>query len=498
MKPQKGGDMGQARVFALLPLCLALAMPVLAQHEDRRFDWVHGSFDTGIDIEHSDRDGDISLNQSLRLQIDPPGHPRLRFRGSVWLDEDLDGDESSASGLRDINDASSSNVRARLLYLYLDVNDLPGGSSIRIGRQRMNESPSLSRFDGLSLRWRQAAWRGYVFGGVRASIHTDASDDPVLGAGVSYAPSHRTRVAADLFYAQENRSTRDTVFRLPYDNIFNVPFPRRVRKKIRDETIALSLWHNISENHRLFVRYFWKNGNGDEFRFSVSGDFPKADLTYEAALRTQLTSAGDQANGGSSFFRVLGKFEPFYNLFLAIHRPVSEKTMLSFEIEVNEARNDDPFSANRDFQRYGLIVSTEDVFDTVDITVALERWAVESGEGTWSLSGEVAKKWESVRLSTGVDFERYEDRVVRFNAVPGQLEQLAISLLPGIFPAFNSLASLFNTSVVRTHENVYSFYARTRWDISETQELRTRVSYEIDDGPDSPYWRLRMDYSIRF
>ena len=59
-------------------------------------------------------------------------------------------------------------------------------------------------------------------------------------------------------------------------------------------------------------------------------------------------------------------------------------------------------------------------------------------------------------------------------------------------------AGLLDTGVVETHENVYMVYAETEREIGETQKVSWRVSYEQDDGPDSPYWRFNAMYRIRF
>jgi hypothetical protein len=57
---------------------------------------------------------------------------------------------------------------------------------------------------------------------------------------------------------------------------------------------------------------------------------------------------------------------------------------------------------------------------------------------------------------------------------------------------------LFDEWAVETHENIYSVYMRGKWTLRENQDLNVGVTYETDDGPDSPYWRIKAQYAIRF
>lgn len=479
--------------------------------------WFRGSFEAGVDYRHSDRDSDVDMDQSLRFQIDPPKHERLRLRGSLWLNEDLDGDEVRSSVLRGINDASTSDVRARLLYLYLDVDDLWGRSTLRIGRQRMVEGVGYNRIDGLSFRQRHAYWNWYAFGGVRASIYDDAHNDPVLGGGVAYRPTPKTRLAVDLYYGEETRSRRDLVFPELLTRLIGLGFPRRVDKSVNDKAVALSAWHELTPNVRLYGRYIWKDGNGDELQLAATGYVPAWDLTYEVDVHSQLTTAGDGVNDLTSFFRILGEFKPYYNVLVALHYPLTEKMLLSLEAEFNESEEDDPFTANRDYGRVALILDNEDLFKGVDTIIALEHWSVTGGESTWSISGEVNREWKKFEMKAGVDFERYEDRFVRYNTLnfgnrflgyedsfvrlnllPNLLEFAGFDLSPGIFSGFGSILAFLDTTIVETHENIYTFYTEGKWALTEDQDVTAGLTFEEDDGPDAPYWRIKAEYSIRF
>jgi len=44
-------------------------------------EWISGSFRNELDASWSDRDSDLDMSQTLRLNIDPASHPRLHLRG---------------------------------------------------------------------------------------------------------------------------------------------------------------------------------------------------------------------------------------------------------------------------------------------------------------------------------------------------------------------------------------------------------------------------------
>ena len=110
-------------VLVLVVLCACSSTsPVDAQELEPDLswrDWFSGELRLGLDTARSSRDGDIQMDQVLRLKIDPPEHERFHIRTTLWTIEDLDGREDPTSTLRTLNDASGSAVHARLLSLYL-------------------------------------------------------------------------------------------------------------------------------------------------------------------------------------------------------------------------------------------------------------------------------------------------------------------------------------------------------------------------------------------
>ncbi len=458
--------------------------------------WVHGSFDVEFDGYREDGHGDGNLSQALELRADPPAHPRLHLRGLLWMHEDLDSDESRSSALRSINDAYDADLRARLLHLYAELDDLWRDSTLRLGRQRLLEGTAWNRFDGLYFAKRHARVNWYVFGGVRASVYEDRHDEPVVGGGVSVRPFRATRLALDFYYGEEHRDRDDLVYRYPVgDGAF---FSRHVKRKTSDTKISLSLWQQITYDLQFFGRFSWLEGDGNELQLAFTGYLEKLGLSYELDYRHQSDTAGDRMNDITAFYRILGEYGGFDAYLAALHKSIGKRLTVSLEAEFHDARHDGWGTANRDYERYALVLAMAPLFKQVDASIALERWDVDDGERTWALTGELSRAWKRLTVTAGADYERYEDRLIVYRPLSLALDDLSVAVLPGVYPGDRPFALLSDTWAVTTHENIYSIYAKAKWAFAENQDLSLGVTYEDADGAASPFWRFQAGYAIRF
>jgi hypothetical protein len=291
--------------------------------------WISGWYETGLDAAWDNHDSDFDLVQTLKLDVTPPSLPRLRLRGLVWADADLDGDERSSSALRDIGDASDSDVRARLLYLYAEYDDLWGDSTLRLGRQRILESVTNNRIDGLYIKQRRAGWDWYAFAGAHAGVYYDTHNDLAAGGGVSWSPWPRTRLALDAYYREDDRDSDNGWPRLRfYYLLFRT---RRIESDANDSLVALSVWQAFNENLHVFGRLRFQDGNADELSLQATGFVPSWDLAYELAFEARLKRAGDRPSDTTAFYRILDRYEQYQNYFIALHKPIAEKLTLSLE-----------------------------------------------------------------------------------------------------------------------------------------------------------------------
>ncbi len=458
--------------------------------------WVGGTFETGVDYERSSEDADIHLDQILRIEAAKPGQEKLKLRGSLWMTEDLDGDEDKDSALRGIDDSYDSSVRARLLYLYLESKAFGGDSTLRVGRQRILESPAYNRLDGLYFKKRLQRWDWYVFGGARASLYEDAHDDRAFGGGVSMRATARTRLSLDLYYGKDRY---DSVPRRDLASILlGRSYPRKLDNEVTSTLVAFTVSHQLTPEHTLYGRYTFHDGDSDELQLSATGVFSARDVVYNVTYRRRLEVLEDRANDVTGFYRILGGYNEYDDVQGTLHVPLNQRYTLSLEGQLHLSSNDDEQTGNRDFQRLAAILNAEDLKPGLDASVALEYWNVDQGAGSFAVTGEVAKEWEKLRLRVGVDYERFKDRVRYYRSGLANAERIAILLVPGLFPGYRPFIPAVDLAVRETHENVYSAYARLDYALNERSDIWAKLSLEEDDGPDSPYWRLRAVYSLRF
>ena len=493
-----------ARLVACVVVCfvvfaptIALAQSTLAAEEAvhangvedtdvesaERWDWIQGELELRLNFEHEESESDIELEQFFRFQIDPPKHERLKIRGSLWMIEDLDGKEPSTSTLRDLDDSFDSAIQARFLYLYLEADDVWGDSTLRVGRQRIRESVAYNRIDGLYFKQRRARWQWYAFGGARASLYEDSYKDAVAGGGISFRPWKRTRVAIDYYYGEdEQRGSERVAPTIPEPSPVQTSL-RGVRRQIDSQSLSLSVTQLLTLRHQLHGRYVFHDSDSDEIRLSATGVFALNDISYAVSYQRRLDVLHDRTNDLTGFYRVLGAQNEFDDLQATISIPIKERFAISFEGQFHEAQNDSSLNANRDFQRYALVFSAEELGSDIDMMAALERWNVSDGEGSWAVTGEVSKQWTKMRGTIGIDFERYADRLITYS---------------GDYPFAYPPLVASDIEVVKLHENIYSLYGRVRYALDERRELDAQLTLEDDDSSSSPYWRLQANYRIRF
>jgi hypothetical protein len=146
----------------------------------------------------------------------------------------------------------------------------------------------------------------------------------------------------------------------------------------------------------------------------------------------------------------------------------------------------------------GAFVHVDELRPDVNATLFVENWTVQDGEGTWAITGEIQKKWERIEATLRADFERYENRISSYEPQYFFANRVIVALLPGLYPNYRLLAPFLDMDRVLTHENIYSLEGELVYKLDERRRLEFRATYEQDDGLDSPYWRFRARYTVRF
>ncbi len=484
----------------------AAAPPVAdgtAKNQDKQAEkkWYRGSVSAGFNgLIGKNGNQDLELEQSLQFQIDPPQCDRLHLRGSIWTIEPIGPRPEDDGGMYGINNTFNSAVILRPSYLYLDVDNLLGDSTLRLGRQRIMEGTAYNRVDGVYFKQRLNQWDWYVFGGTRATFYTDSFKDPVGGGGVSYSPFATTKIALDAYAGRDSRNIEhEPTLHGPLASFINSRNGREISSQVDDVSVALSVWQTINENLSLFGRFNSYDSQGNEFLLSATGYFADpADLTYEVTYRRQFNQIQDRVSDLSSYYQIMDTSQSYNDFLIALHRPITKKSMVSLETEFHSTDKKD--DSNRDYQRYALVLSGEKLFGpaALNAKIGLERFDASGGSGTWAVVGEVSRQFNKVKVALGTDFQRYQDYLTKYDQSLALLDMARVWFAPGLLQGYNPLMYFYGKYEVQSRENIYSVYLKAKWAVTPDQDLNGRVMYEKDDGPYSPIWRVQADYTVRF
>lgn len=456
-------------------------------------DWLSGRFETGMDAAWDGYGSDVELYQVLRLTAKPAGAPKLKLQSSLWLTEDLDGDEARYSTLYGIDDGEGGDVRARVLELYLQASDVLGGAELRVGRQRLLDGPFYNRIDGLRLRWDKPRWDGYVYGGTRASLYEDPFNDLVAGAGLGVRAGQGTRIGVDLYHAEDDRDI--DYARGWWRGLFG---GRPLDTHVQDQSLALSLHHRFNAYHWMHAELMLHNDGAHEYAMDFTGLIQRWELTYLINYRRQFDRVNDRVNDLTGYYRILGGLEPFHHVHLGLQRPLTQRLTLGVESDIHDASGGYDYGTNRDYVRVATTLSAAGLGKGFGFDLSLDRWNTSGSDGSWIVTGEINRKWKAFEWALGADYEQYRYEFVDYNPWPRWVKNALVLAVPGIYPGFSPLVLLTDTREVVAREEIHSLYSRFAWRINERQRFTARVSYEEDEGPFAPYWQFRASYEIQF
>lgn len=416
---------------------------------------ISGELELGLFAGLADQDSDVTIDQYLRLNIDPPKHERLHIRTTLWLNQDLDGRESPSSAFRGLNDTSSTWITTRVFSLYMEVESEHDDSRIRLGRQRITDGVAYNRIDGVYFNTRQQDFNFYAFLGARASVYENSHEDVSTGAGVSWLSMPDTRVSLDVFYGDDERRRYDS-------------------DRIKATLTSLSIHHALAAQHYLFGRATWYEEHLDEYRLNAQGVVDEDKLLYTLSYRKRESTLAERPTDFPQFYYVVGELNGYEDVQGVISVPINKRIDVGMEAQMHDAENSSLSSGNRDYDRYGLSLDVREIAGWFDAYVILELWDADEGESEKTISGEVSRQWVSTRVALGVDYDRFQDSIIQYDLTD-----------PDGF-------------VVKSRDDIYSLYVKMKHDINESQSLRIRASVEDDDSVDAPLWLFRAHYTYRF
>jgi len=384
------------------------------------------------------------------------GDERVDVYTSGRLHSDLDGSGSSPyDPFRSLDDDSDF----RLLQFYVDVHDPDQMIGVRYGRQYVDIADYI-QMDGAQIRlFEPSTVGGRVFIGKPVSEYSSVSGDLFLGASLVGHPWDGNESRATYArYEDDSEGASD-------DHVF-----LDVKQRLNDETRARAYLSVMNGDVRM--------GGGDLIYVSME------DRVLDAVLG--LRRWGDYDAGTrvySPLEDVLGDLEPFT---MAYGRVTAE--MLSWLYLSPGAMWREPDESdftNRGFGRYDLsfILEPGDGFQS---TVALEYWNVEDDDKFFSVSGDIRYRYRKLwELSLGAAYVDYT-----------YLQLADYSVFTDDTSAPVTIQPLDGTRVERTPD-VFTYYLRGRWNLTEKTALRISGEIEDDSDAEDPAYRLRTSFEVR-
>lgn len=290
--------------------------------------WLRAGGDT------SDQDIYETLSLDLGDERKHPvtGHLLARVNG------DLDGRTKGDSQFFGLEDAVGGNLDGRLYDAYADLHFLDGLQLVRLGRQRIDETPELAFFDGAHVLTKEIGDVGLQFGGYGGvSSHLfEASADGDWMAGVygQLRPWSGARLRLDWMHLE------DKAFLGAHEN----------------DLLGAGLWQNWNQI-QLEGHYTRLENHDRDVRGRLAWNDPDAQLVAQATYYQLLETEADLVLELDPFFHALHELFPFRQFGGMVGKGIGDHVDLAAGVDLRRVTDQaDAGTFNRDYERsYGTV-----------------------------------------------------------------------------------------------------------------------------------------------
>ncbi len=382
-------------------LLVAAALPASAADDDQKADGKKFKLDGYSSTSYlwrstqssGDNFTDSDIFERICLDVTFPDDNKYEFHlfGMIKVDADGDQDWQSFHPFEDVDDARKSEWAVYVYDAYVAFNEtLPHLKQLRVGRQAGNRDEMVF-FDGVAGDFELPRDVDLsVYGG--RSVHfyeEDPGSDVLIGVGIDYSLTARTKLIADYLYADDERD---------------------VLADERNSLVSLKVKQLVGNASKVMVRCRMIDGKKRDLTFrSVSAIPGSGGLVLNVGYFSQLRSQNELSNEFSLFHDIMGVSEPYHNFDMNVRKPIGERHAINMGFAMRQLANDD--SAERSFNReYERMFVTYDTYDlpregmTVGATV--ERWQGDSG-GADSFGLDVGYDLDSWREGANINVGTY-------------------------------------------------------------------------------------------
>lgn len=406
---------------------------------------IHGIFSTRWRSRWNGGETRSDISAYFGLDVGAEGSTPFSFhtRAGVAWNLDYTDQPTQFDGILQSYD---SGVWARLYDFYLDIHDVPNLRVLRVGRQADVETPEPAVYDGARVETTEHGDLGWTFGayGGRAVRYYDSFDEghALYGGYVSLLPWQDGRARLDWMHADG-----DTVF-----------------GGVRDDLIALELWHRLDEFLRFGGYYSILDGRNRDLRLDADWTLPEADAQLRARYYELLQPQEFRATEFDPFSEAVGVWEPFRRINLDASKRFDADWSLRGGLDLRRVDSStDVGEFNRDYDRGYVGVALEET--------AEQPYTAGLTADYWQGSGRDVWTW-------GVDAGR------RLGAD-----------LRGVLGTYYSLWKT-DFELGEEREDVRTWFARLEYDVSEDLRLEGRYEFEDSSLLDFHILRLKATWSF--
>lgn len=388
---------------------------------------IHGTLQTRYRGRKTGDAEDHDFYTTLTLDVGDPDRNAFtgHFMGRGWWDMGGDDPNEQFTGLDDRQGAVNSNI----YYAYVDAERLESFETLRVGRQRIWETPAFVTFDGVRAEPRTSgAWKLGAYVGRRTQYYDRSSPDDAVGGVYGEAqPWDGGRLRLDYMYLEDEA-------RLGAD---------------QDDLIGVGLRQFLGEELTLEGQYTALEGQSRDVRLRAHYLEPTSDLLLHLNYYYLLEPQSEQALELDPYFSSLTRYSPYHQVSLLGSKGLSEHTSLDVGLEQRwlESSSDEG-EFNHEFGRWYLSTIFSDVaHEGLDLTLTADVWDDDQQTvQTWGadVSQEVG---ERIDASLGSYYSLYK----------------------------------YDLFVDRERDNVRTYYSKLRYEQSDSLSFDIELNYENDD-----------------
>lgn len=286
---------------------------------------------------------------------------------------------------------------ARLYAAHVDLHRSLGLRLLRLGRQDLEEAPTIVTFDGVradSPRWGgQTQFHVSAYGGVPVhQFEGSPRGDSVVGVAAGFVPWRGGRVRVDAMNLRDEYLAVDR----------------------EDDLLGARWWQNVGEV-QLHGLHTWRDGSPRDLVVGANGPLPDAlpaDARITVTWRELLSTQRQQVTELDPFFDVGFDYAPYRQLETTLDVDATEHLSVGVGADVRWLRDAaDERAFNREFEHYRAFASWDDLFVSgLTASVSGSLWD-SSGEEFRAVTGDLV--WRPDRdlrtvLGSAYDLFRYD------------------------------------------------------------------------------------------